>query len=226
MTKAGFFEAGRRITTLVFLMAGLIALCHAYSGIGIASLIVALLAYLFVPRVPAPEGALVYERGSAVIGPDIVGFMLTAPLLAAPFCVGVLATMLLFWPVGLIAAVILAYATWYASCWVLIQPDHFVIATARRELTIPYDQVKYLGTYRRGLPKWLKKFVPFLIMSGKFSAAGALLTARDETGMELKFADGSSQRIPASAFAGSFDLLLNAFAEHHVEMAPSFEKRR
>ncbi len=221
MTKSGYTEAARRGITLVFLTAGPVQFWHSRSAAGWGCLAAALVTYIFLPRIKKPENALCYSLGAAVIGPDFLGFMLTAFFTVLPFFIGIPGTFIMFLPMALVSSLILFFSTWYACFWLLTEPDALVISTPMKERRIPFKHIKRVASYRRGLPGWMKKLAPFLAMAGHFTAAGSIMVARDETGIEVFFDDGSSQRIPEAGFEKPYKKLLATLSGHGLEKESS-----
>ena len=213
MTKSGFLELLMRLIVMVLFAAALACAVRANGWAGGGLALAGLAVYIWFPRSSAPKGALRYARGPAVIGPDLIGFMLTTIFLALPFLIGIPATAWMFAPVALISMLLLVLSAWYASFYLVPGPDHIELHTLRRFRRVSPGDITRVLPYKRGLPGWIRKLVPFLVMSGAYGAAGSVMLARDETGMELRFADGSRQKIPAQGFETHFKTLARYLKE-------------
>ncbi len=198
----------------------------------------AVLAYFFIPSRPPPPGALEYERTPAVLGPDLLGFFVTSLLIALPFWArmgepylwddfGVLVhpAAILSWPVALLFSFILVTAARHACFWILIRPDGLDVGTSDQTRFVGFDQIKTVRPYRGGLPEWLKWLAPVLAVTGRYTAAGALLTARDTTGLSLDLKDGSTLTISEDAFEKPFARILAALQDSSVPVSGVFAKR-
>ena len=226
-------EALRRIPTLAILVVMLVAL--AMGDLVVAALlgIAAILIYVLLPRITIPDGAYTYERIPAVIGPDILGFFMTSVFIALPFMASALEgaewgdlfdeihpSALLVWPLALISGIILYIAYRYANFWLKIEKDGLRIRTVSGEKFAAFSQIRQVAPHRRGLPRWMKALTPFLILGGKYGAAGSIMLARDETGIRLEMRDGTSITIAADALEKPFRKIMAALVRHDVAMTP------
>ena len=219
--------------TLFLLCIGLAALPVAGVWKSSALLIAALAVYLAIPRAARPVSALTYDRVPAVYGPDTVGFLLTGVFFALPFWArtgepylwddfGVLVhpSALLVWPLALIAAAIFWFSAQYASFWLVIEDEGLRISRLGNTRFVAFSSIVEARPMRRGLPKWFGWLTPLLIAAGKFGAAGALLLARDSTGITLAIDDGSEISIPQEAFEKHARRVLSALRKKGVALVP------
>lgn len=218
---------------LILLCIGLAVLPVAGAWTSSAFLVAALAVYLVVPRAARPASALTYDLVPAVYGPDVVGFLLTGVFFALPFWArmgepylwgdfGVLVhpSALLVWPLALIAATIFWFSAQYASFWLVIEDEGLRINRLGSARFVAFSSIVEVRPMRRGLPKWFRWLTPLLIAAGKFGAAGALLLARDTTGMTLVLDDGSEISIPQEAFEKHMRRVLSALRKKGVVFAP------
>ena len=228
-------ELFRRFLCLLLLTFGLIALgCW---GVITAGVLFggALCAYAVIPRPRPPSSAMIYERMPAVYGPDILGLMMTSIFFALPFWVGmgeeymwqdavipVHPSALLSWPLALITALILVVAARYGSFWLTLETEGLHLHSLRQDRFIPYNQITRVAPFRRGLPHWLKWLTPLFILSGRYTAAGAVLLARETTGFSLCLADGSIISIDESAFESSARKILKTLKKKGVTIEVDF----
>lgn len=189
--------------------------------------------YILLPVKPRPQGAMTYERLPAVIGPDLLGLGLTSVFAALPFWArmgepylwedfGLLVhpSAFLAWPLALISATILWFSARYAAFWLVIEPEGLRIGQNSGERFILFSEIISIDPFRRGLPGWLRWLAPLMVIAGKTSAAGALLLARDTTGISLILRDGSSVDIAQEAFEKPLRRVLNALKKNHVSFGP------
>ena len=237
MKRVGAREYFRRGLTLVLLTSGLAGIPY-WDGLIIGILMgAALLFYLLFPRCSPPPKALTYERIPAVYGPDFIGFFMTSVFIALPFWARagndsylyegfllVHPAAVLTWPLALLSVYILVVAARYASYWILIEENGLTICSTKQERFLSFEEIKEVIPYRKGLPKWLKYLTPLMVLTGKYTAAGAVLLARDTTGMSIKLQDGTSVNIPSEAFEKPFKKILKVLHEHAVPIDPKFSR--
>lgn len=227
-------EIARRAVALAMLSAGL-ALIPSVGPVFWGGLIAAsALFYIGLPKARRPQAALVYERGPAVIGPDLLGFLLCAFFIALPFWArgsdaglwedfGVLVhpAALMTWPLALVSAAILWFSAQHAAMWLVIQRDGLRINRLRGTRFVPFSEIAEVGPYRRGLPGWMRRVAPSLAAAGHAGAAGAILLARDTRGIVLTLQDGSRIAIPTDAFEKPLARVLAALKRNKVRFAPA-----
>ena len=218
--------------TLILLCFGLAVLPVAGMWMLSVFLIAALAVYLAIPRAARPASALTYDPVPAVYGPDAVGFLLTSVFFALPFWArmgepylwgdfGVLVhpSALLVWPLALIAAAILWFSAQYASFWLVIEDEGLRIGRLGAVRIVPFSSIAEVKPMRRGLPKWVRWLTPALVVAGKFGAAGAVLLARDTTGIALVLDDGTEISIPQEAFEKHARRVISVLRKKGVEFA-------
>ncbi len=226
-------ELFRRVAALALLCAGLAAL--PTSGLAVAAILIAaaIVLYVVVPAGGRPQAALVYDRMPAVYGPDLIGFLLVGVFFALPFWArmgepylwedfGLLVhpAALLSWPLALISVAILWFSAGYATFWLVIEDGGLRINRRDGERFIPFSEIAEVKPFRRGLPRWMRWLTPVAIALGKPGAAGAILLARDTTGVSLALAGGSAIPIASEAFEGNLRRVLGALRKHGVAFAP------
>jgi hypothetical protein len=226
MRRAGVTETARRVATLLLSTAALVL--GVRFGLGAALILAAAAgaAYVLIPREIQPEGALVFERMPAVIGPDILGFLLGAfflglPLAAAVFEGDPLGTIhpsaLLAWPMAIFGLAILAIAATHASYRVVIEAEGLRIADPWGERLLPFTAITRVEPYRRGLPAFVRRLVPLLVATGRYTQAGAVMLARDSTGIRLVCDDAArSEVVTAEGFERPFRRIVAALEKHGV----------
>lgn len=229
MRPAAVREAARRAVTLLLVTTGGVLGFRYGVTATVVLLVIALMAYVLIPREAPPAGALLPDRMAAIIGPDLLGVLLGSVFLGMPFAAAVfegepLATIhpsaVLAWPMAVFAIVILAVATRYAVWWVVIEPDGLRIADIRDERHIRYEAIARVEPYRRGLPKAVRWLTPLLILTGRYTEAGAVVLARDTTGIRLVGKDGARLAIlVAEGFEQPLRRISRALEKHGVPFA-------
>jgi len=177
------------------------------------------LLYGLWPKPPKRSGDLLQRQGPAVIGPDLLGFSLTAFFVALPIwigrgegTVGLHGSASMIWIMAAGASVLLVVGA-AASCFRMrIDEGGLVLSRLRGEIRLLWSEMLGWKRWRRGLPKVLRKVVPFLPPG----PAGAILLARDSTGVEVHLKDGRLFRVPRDAFAHGEVQLLQALSAHDV----------
>lgn len=205
-------EVARRAVPLILLCAGLAALPTAGAVAGATFIAAAIAVYLGLPRAHRPASALIYDSIPAVYGPDVLGFLLTGTFFALPFWarmgeaylwddfILVHPSALLTWPLALIALAILWFSAHYAAFWLVIEKDGLLINRLEGARFVAFSSIGEIRPFRRGLPKWVRRLVPFLVAAGKYGPAGAVLLARDSVGITLALDDGTKISIPQEGF--------------------------
>lgn len=230
MRRAILIEAARRVTTLVVTTFGFV-FGFRYGAITAGMLLaMALAAYVLIPREVQPAGALLAERLPAIVGPDVLGFLLGTVFLGMPFAAAVfegqaLGTIhpsaVLAWPMAVFALIILGVATRYATYWVVIEADGLRIADIWEEKNVPYTSIERVEPYRRGLPGIIRLLTPLLIFSGRYTQAGAIVLARDTMGIRIVAKENAwSVVIVEEGFQGPFKRIVAALKKHGVLFVP------
>jgi len=222
VTRRGVHLAALRLVTFALVLAGLITLPNwPVAG---AILLLAVLFYAFAPRPPRPDGALVYDRGSAVIGPDWMGLIFGAGLAAMPIwartdMTGITLVHPMAWLVWPMALVVLSFTVigWrHDSFIVVLTPDHMFVDTGLRQHRLRYDDITAVGPWKRQLPTWVRRLVPFLIATGNPTQAGAILLARGSNGIALERQGARSFVISADGFDRQAKEIMTVLVHHNV----------
>ncbi len=202
MTGSGRREFGRRGAALVFITLGAATFWVAGLWPASAGFLAAVAVYVLPPHLRPPKGAVTYDRGPAVIGPDLLGFALFTGFLMLPLLAGRMEggglhpSALLAWPMALAGVALLAVGAWHASFWLELLPDRLILHDWRRELRLQAAEIARVAPWRRGLPGWVTVGIaPALAMAGRPGQAGPLRLARDTTGLALCRADGTGFHI-------------------------------
>lgn len=236
MRRVVWIEAGRRAVPLALLTSALVLAAHGRWPLAAMAGATAIAVYAILPRETPPAGALVFDRMPAVIGPDILGFLLGAfflglPLAAAAFEGDPFGTIhpsaILAWPMAVFSLAILAIASVHAAYWVVIEGDGLHVADFKGERRVPFADIVSVEPYRRGLPRFIRWLTPLLIASGRYTQAGAVLLARDTTGMRLVVGaaqDANNRKdsivVTEEGFEQPFRRIVAALKKHGVPFAP------
>lgn len=166
MTRMGRREFFRRLAVLVLLVSGSGVAGHERSVMAAGLIVIPVFAYVALPPIAAPEGALRYDAGRTQI-----------------------------------------------------EPDRSVISSAFRERSIAFDTIRSVRRYRHGLPNWLYLFVPFMLAKGQYGGAGAMLLAREGTGMELVLKGSRKVRLADSGYDDEIVQILRPISERAASFA-------
>jgi hypothetical protein len=233
MTKAGRREFFRRILTVSILITGLSQFGYGHTILALALIVGSVLIYTYIPAVPIPAKALVYDAGMSQTGPDWIGFVLSSLAFVAPiwFAINephwgtIHPSSVLLWPMALATSSFWIIGALYSSYWIEIKPRKLIISSTFSVHEVPFNTIKRVKSYRRGLPKWLYMLMPLMLMKGQVAGAGSLLLTQKRTGIELILKTGKSVSIADSGFEGEIIQILQALDKHGVKLAATYQKR-
>ena len=167
-------------------------------------IVLALLAYLLIPRPSIPESAAFYTLLNAVYLPDVLGVFLWTggwmffflPDDSAPVIVPYL--FLLFF--GLFGLIIMWSATKYASSWYRFKDGSFQWSGSSGIQSIALADVVSVKPYKRQLPRWI---APLIVLFGRgqpgATGVGILSgTSAPEIGMEITTNSGERIKVMAN----------------------------
>lgn len=226
MTRRGRRFATQRIVSLAAGIGGVASLGQFHWSVSVAILLAGLAAYFLWPVGAPPEGALLYDRGPAVIGPDLLGIVLVSGFAGLPFFAGHLSGVFLhfsafiLWPM---AALFLSLPIigWRRGCFaILIAPEGISMDTGWRQIALEFDDIASIGPWRRDLVRFVRPLAPLLIAAGKFGTAGALMVSRESHGVALTLASGKKFAIPGDGFETGIRRLLETARQHGIPVAP------
>lgn len=172
--------------------------------------------YILWPKARFPAGTSTMHRGSAVIGPDIIGVGLLALFVALPVWIGraegaegLHGSALLIWPL-LPAPLALLFVAASNACFGLwVGPAGLSISSLRRTERIGWDEIIGWRPWRRDRLRVFRAVAPFLPPG----AAGAVLLARASTGVEIVLRTGRSRRLPREGFENGLARVQRALTE-------------
>ncbi|AHM05823.1 hypothetical protein roselon_03576 [Roseibacterium elongatum DSM 19469] len=230
MTGRGLSLALQRAVTVALLLAACIAAARLSWAAGVGLGVLALVVYVAAPIPKPPADAWVYDRGPAVIGPDLLSFLFAPPFLAIPFWAepawpmggGALhPSAVLAWPAGLFFLIFTGIGWHYAAMAVRITQTGLEVETGRRRFAVPFAEMAEIGPWRRGLPRWVRALAPLALALGRPGAAGAIMIARDSNGISIARRSGPPVVIGSDAFARATKAILTACQQHDVPIARS-----
>ena len=137
-----------------------------------------LLVYAFLPRRPAPPGAIRYPRWRLVLG-DIVALLMSVPFFALPFFItgGTVQAFtqgwplfFFFWPVFFLGLWLWFIAAWFASFTLSIGQDRLSLSTYKGAGEFLYRDMAYFQPVVFKPPKWLIAASWLGALAGKGSA--------------------------------------------------------
>ena len=196
-------------------------------------LVGSVLVYIYLPAVPVPVKALVYNAGMSQTGPDWIGFVLSSLAFVAPIWFAISEpnwgtihpSSMLLWPMALATSSFWIIGALYSSYWIEIKPRKLIISSTFSVNEVPFKTIKRAKSYRRGLPKWLYLLMPLMLMKGQTAGAGSLLLTQKRTGIELVLKSGKSVSIADSGFEEEIIQILQALDKHGVKLAATFKRR-
>lgn len=233
MTKSGRREFFRRLLVMGVLTVGLVTFGYTTYFIGIGFIAGSIALYIYLPAVPIPKDALVYDTVGSQTVPDWLGFILSSLFFAGPVWAAlsepnwgtIHPSSMLLWPMALLSTSLWIIGALHASYWILITPKKLVVSSAFSKQEISFNSVQKARPYRRGLPGWLYFLMPLMVLKGQFGGAGSLLLAQDRTGIELIMKDGKSNYISDSGYGEEIMFILQTLDQHGVELAARYKKR-
>lgn len=228
ITREGGSQILRRLLSAVLFSTGLIFTGAVPLWWAAVLMLAGSLVYGLWPRPPRGPGDLLPRQWPSVIGPDLLGFSLTAFFVALPIWIGrgegteglhVSASVIWIMAAG---SSTLLFVGAMASCFRLrIDADGMLLTRLFGETRLLWPQILGWKRWRRGLPGAMRKFVPFLPPG----PAGAILLARDSTGVELHLKDGRKYRLPREGFEHGEKQLLQALAAQAVLRLPDIPEK-
>ncbi len=219
MSRQGASQLLRRVLAALLFIAAAVSIGIA-PPVWVGALIIAGgLIYGVWPKPKTMAGDLMLRRGPAVIGPDMLGFSLTALFAALPIWIGrgeatmsIHGSASMIWIMAAGSAVLLLVGA-SASCFRLrLGSDGVMLMRLRGERELRWPDIIGWTRWRRGLPGILRRLTLFL----PTGPAGAVLLARDSTGLALHLSDGRVFRLPHEGFEHGEAQLLQALKAHGV----------
>jgi len=179
---------------------------HPFRRFALPILLVALAAYIVLPRRRRPASAIYYPTWRTIIG-DVGSFILFVPFFAIPMLVvggsvqaltvgWILA--LICWPLALVGVWLLRFMAWYASYQVVIESEGLHLSTDRGDRHFRFSEMTSFQPIELKPPKWLIVLTAISAFFGRGGArAGAagrslMLASTAERGFSVKLADKSS----------------------------------
>lgn len=226
MTQRGISEALKRVCVLCIWIAGLYFLGVTGWLIGVGVCLLSMLVYSFWPAASFPKGTLRYSRFGAVVIPDWIGIIFSSLLFLLPVWAAsdygnrddIHPMVWLVWPMGVVFLSITLIGWRYACLVYQLTPSSIVIDTGLRSLTIQFSDIEKVIPWHRKVPSWVRRLVPFLVLSGNFVQAGAVMLARDSSGFSLELKRGKSFVVPTDGFEENARVIVAALMKHEVKI--------
>ncbi|TKZ20600.1 hypothetical protein FAP39_09925 [Shimia litoralis] len=194
MTSRGKYLFLIRALTFAILLLALLAIPRFGWWSASALIVGSVVVYFWAPRPARPAGSLSYDRVSAVVLPDWLGLifgsiMCALPVWAAP-SMGtsdwVHPMAWLVWPMGLCMASFTVIGWRYECLNFVVTPAHLSIDTGVAKYDIIWDDILGVSPWKRDLPRWMRRLTPILISMGHYTQAGAIVLARESSGISLE----------------------------------------
>jgi len=183
---------------------------HPYAPLSPWLLGAGIMFYILIPWRKRKENEAVYIRWRSVIGPDILGVVLTGVFMVLPlfiitqitehprpldFTRGENALCLIFWFMALIGTGCFFISIWYEALWFEITARGITKVDLRKSVFYPFEDMVEVKRFVWAPPGWLKK-VAWLVVMMNPSLAGILLGTYSEVGgFEIPCRDGRLLRI-------------------------------
>ena len=206
-------------------------------ALGAGALFAAIAVYVGLPAAPRPSNAMSYQRIPAIVAPDILVFLMAGVFIALPFWArmgepelwsdfGLLIhpAALITWPLAMIVVVILYFSARSASFWMVIGTDGLRVRSMWFDRELPFARIAHVEAYRWGLPAWVRLLAPLMAATGRYSAAGAVLLARDSHGLSIVMRDGTKTNIDADALEHVLKKAIAAMKRNGIRIGQDGER--
>ncbi len=214
-----------RAVVLAVVLAALIAGPRAGWGWAVG-LIGAGLAVYAVARRPG-RGDFTYAAASAIVIPDLLGFALVGLFAAFPVWAtpdlgsGALhPSVWLMWPMALLSTS-LPFIAWRSESFALrLTSEALEMTRGVACWHVPYAEISGVGPWRRDLPRWMRAVVPFLLATGRYGPAGAVMLARERRGIALRVRGHPDLIIETDSLHPAGSKLLKALSQRGIPGLP------
>ncbi|WP_421903335.1 hypothetical protein [Maridesulfovibrio sp.] len=204
---------------------------HPYFYHGPGFIMLGFAIYFFIPRRRYKTDEIHYPRGATVIGPDMMGLILTPIFFLLPFPIvwemdaggsvlsiskgwiwltGAMWTMAAIWGVLLLTA--LKYSD---LCYRITDKGLHVTKRGKDEL-IKWDDIEYFRNYRTRLGGKLSTLLLIFGTTMQAIATGLMLRHQEEWGIRIQPRKGKEIKIMGNAL-DQFDDIVRALKEHGVK---------
>jgi hypothetical protein len=204
--------------------------------------IIGLLAYTAIPWYRKKPDELRYSTGRAMVGPDMLGmvlsvFFLTLPILIITGNAGASGPLDLlgfrsgWWPVTLVMGLMalsglasVIVALWYGTFSLVLTPDSLLRRTLFSTEDYPFADIEAVEPARWAWPAWLR-LVVILIGLFNWRLLGPVLIGSSEEayGAAIRFKDGRTLKLWMSHLPG-FDRIFQALRKAGVPLDPELAK--
>lgn len=222
IARAGLSQIALRALALGLFVAALLRIGQGPAWPWVGLLVASVAIHALWPAPPRAPGMLAMRRGPSVVGPDLIGTLLAGLFLALPVWIGrgegstgLHGSAWMLWPMAMGGIALLGIAAANACFRLEIGDAGLRLGRLGGDREIPWQAITGVRRWRRGLPRGLRALVPFLPPR----PAGAVLLARDSTGLELDLAGGGRLRLPREGFEQGEAMLLRALAKRKLRPA-------
>ena len=186
----------------------------------------AIVFYVFFHKQPTRDEALTYHPWRAVIVTDWMGILLASAMFALPIWAasewpgdGLFHSMVwLVLPMGLVFLAFTVVGWRHEAFELVIHPDALTIDTGAKRHHLSWADIEKVSPWRRDVPEWMRRLAPFLAASGHPLQAGAIMIARESTGLAIHHGAGKPIIIPTDAFEENARRLLADLVRNDVKI--------
>lgn len=198
-------------------------IAYPYQRLGLAILLLGLLAYIVLPWKRSGGDTFRYSRLQGAILPDLVGVLLGGAFFAIPLFVctrdSLMAHFVIeqgYFGVTLVALVLSlggivswGVSAWYASVEIRALPDRLRFSSLTRSEDYLYSEIAGVEPFVYKPSRWLKVARTLAFLSGNWRAAAAMTAGTQEhPGLLIRAQDGRSRHFSLTGFPGAARLLL------------------
>jgi len=203
------------------------SMTHPYAPLSPWLMGTGMLFYFIIPWRKPRENEAVYIRWRSVVGPDILGVVLTGFFMVLPLFIitqisvhprplslsnGENLLCLIFWFMAIVGTGCFFISIWYEALWFEITPKGITKVNLKKSVFYPFDDMLEVKNFVWTPPGWAKKLAWLIVMMNP-SLSGILLgTYSEASGLEIPCRDGRLLRIFTKHLLG-LGLILQALDE-------------
>lgn len=177
-----------------------------------------LLFYILTPWHRRKGNEAVYKRARSVIGPDIIGLLLTGTFMLLPLFIitqisvhprplslvrGEAILSIILWFIAALGASNFAISAWYEGLRFVIEPKGISKITLREDRFYPFERMIEAGPLVWTPPAWFKKIAWLMVLVNWRMAGPVLMGAYSlNWGLEIQCRDGRTLKIWADKLLG------------------------
>ncbi len=205
--------------------------------LGLLLLGAGLLVYFFLPKGKLPAGALVYSRGAAVVGPDLLGLLGGAGFFALPLLIigenvpgqlpwstegGWHILTIVLWSMAALCLSLVVVGYFYSTLSIVLTDRCLELRKGFRGAAYAWDEMEACGEYHSNRGKIMGFLLVVLANSPGMVGQGLLVASNEECGLEIRMADGRTVKVMANSFPGYLELV-GALREHGISGSDTIE---